>query len=271
MFYAPQSYASGSAGPSLFDLFGAGQQRPYTSSPYHYEDDEYNSDPYEDEYVYSPFARQRQHRKPEVEYLRDPYTGQIYAHPLARKAQQSQPKKQPQEFETQYFRDPYTGQIYARQVPVKRAPSPRTAAQPSPKPQALTQTQRQQQPKKEEVKKEEYWVPTMDVYSNPTHLTLHFALPGLRKDDLELEYDPRSDRLYIGGVIHAPQQHSSSTPEIKERKVGKFERVVELERYLDDEEDVGKRFAHEGVEARVEDGVVEIRVPKVEVRKQRVW
>ncbi|BFZ63941.1 hypothetical protein YB2330_005078 [Saitoella coloradoensis] len=269
MFYAPQSYAS--AGPSLFDFLGAGQQRPYASSPYHYDDDEYDSDPYEDEYLYSPYARQpRQQRKPEVQYLRDPYTGQIYARPVARKAPQPQPqpKRQSQEYETQYFRDPYTGQIYARQVPVKRAASPRAAAQqPAPKPQAQAQAQRQQQPKKEEL-----WVPALDVYSTPTHLTLHFALPGLRKDDLELEYDPRSDRLYIGGVIHSPQQHSSSsTSEIKERKVGKFERVVELERYLDEEEDVGKRFAHEGVEAKVEDGIVEIRVPKVEVRKQRVW
>lgn len=102
--------------------------------------------------------------------------------------------------------------------------------------------------------------PPVDVFSTPTAYHIHVSLPGVKKEDVGLNYDADKSELSIAGVIYRPgDEEFLKTLAMGERKVGVFERKVKLgnERHPA-EVDI------EGITAKLEDGVLKIEVPRME-------
>ena len=99
--------------------------------------------------------------------------------------------------------------------------------------------------------------PPLDLFSTPASYVLHLAIPGAKKEDVGVNWDPETSSLNIAGVIHRSGDEAFlKTLQGKgERKVGMFERKVELK---------GEEVDGEGIGAKLEDGVLVVTVPKVE-------
>ncbi|KAI9171452.1 Heat shock protein 16 [Paramyrothecium foliicola] len=105
--------------------------------------------------------------------------------------------------------------------------------------------------------------PPVDVFNTDRAYVLHVALPGARKEDVGVSWDPDAGALRIAGVVHRPGdeaflQSLAST----ERRVGVFERSIALP-------PPGAATAKDevdgfGITAKMEDGLLVVTVPKVE-------
>lgn len=104
--------------------------------------------------------------------------------------------------------------------------------------------------------------PPLDLFESDTEYVLHVALPGARKEDVGVHWDPEAGSLRIAGVVHRPGDEAFlQGMRSSERRVGMFERTVKLppgENQKKDEVD------GDGIAAKMEDGVLIVRVPKVE-------
>jgi HSP20 family protein len=87
------------------------------------------------------------------------------------------------------------------------------------------------------------WVPAMDLVETDDHLVLRADLPGLKREDVEIEV---KDGVEKGEGYHRV-----------ERSFGRFSRSLGLPRDVKAED----------VKAGFEDGVLEVKVPKPEERK----
>ena len=102
--------------------------------------------------------------------------------------------------------------------------------------------------------------PPVDVFDAPDAFFVHVALAGARKEDLGVSWDAERSELRVAGVVHRPgDEDFLKTLAMGEREVGPFERRVRL----------GSRASPAAVDAdaigaRMEDGVLLVRVPKVE-------
>ena len=101
------------------------------------------------------------------------------------------------------------------------------------------------------------WTPRMDLSETADAYLVHLDLPGLKKEDLDISFEDGT--LRISGERRA----ETNTEERKfvriERSHGRFFRAFSLPQTAD----------VEGIEARFEDGVLMIRVPKAEEAKPR--
>ncbi len=100
------------------------------------------------------------------------------------------------------------------------------------------------------------WSPAVDVYETPTHLTIQAEIPGVSRQDLQI--DVSEDRVIIRGKRES-QPIEDKTYHILERTYGQFERAVSLSAPVDADR----------AEATYKDGVLTINLPKKEVRKAR--
>lgn len=99
------------------------------------------------------------------------------------------------------------------------------------------------------------WVPAMDLAETEEHLILRADLPGLRRDDVEIEV--KDGVLTISGERRAQQEERSEGFHRIERAFGTFSRSLTLPKGVDAEK----------VAAEFEDGVLEVRIPKPEDTK----
>lgn len=107
------------------------------------------------------------------------------------------------------------------------------------------------------------FTPNFDVHETPQEYVLEGELPGLEdKKALTIEFTDEKT-LHIAGKI---ERNTGSKKEgegvkywVSERSVGNFERSFTFPEEVD----------LEGVKAGLEDGVVRVRVPKREKRKER--
>lgn len=141
--------------------------------------------------------------------------------------------------------------------------------------------------------------PPLDLFATPAAYILHVALPGAKKSDIGVDWDPDTSQIRVAGVIHRPGDEAllaSLLPTSAERRVGYFERLVKLpppetveqarrwrgkrpqqSRAEDDGEDAEKdddlmdfeeegreEIDVEGITAKMEDGILIVTVPKVE-------
>ena len=116
------------------------------------------------------------------------------------------------------------------------------------------------------------------MFDTPQTFVIHVPLPGAKKEDIELNWDPKAVEISITGVINRPgSEDLVKTIALDERTVGAFERTVgAFERKVR----LGSRVNPPKVEgdsisAKLEDGVLIIEVPKtepddVEVKKVEV-
>lgn len=98
--------------------------------------------------------------------------------------------------------------------------------------------------------REDQWSPATDIAEEEKFFSVSLDVPGIKKDDIEIEV--RENRLFISG------ERKSGVDQDKmlrsERRYGKFSRIFTLP------QDVNT----DAIEARFEEGVLTVVLPKVE-------
>jgi HSP20 family protein len=101
------------------------------------------------------------------------------------------------------------------------------------------------------------WMPAMDLVETADHFVLRADLPGMTEDDVKIELEDGT--LTISGERRAEHEGSDEGYYRVERAFGSFARSLTLPQGIDPE----------GVAARFDRGVLEVRIPKPEERKPR--
>ncbi|MGQ9461711.1 MAG: Hsp20/alpha crystallin family protein [Candidatus Fervidibacter sp.] len=101
------------------------------------------------------------------------------------------------------------------------------------------------------------WSPMVDIYETPAEVILQAELPGVKKEDLQIELS--DDRLTLKGKKERPEEAENATYHLLERHYGEFERSFVLNVPVDIEK----------AEATYRDGVLVIRLPKVEPKRAK--
>ena len=101
------------------------------------------------------------------------------------------------------------------------------------------------------------WTPRLDLTETDDAYFVHLDLPGLKKDDLEINFEDGT--LSISGERRAEATDENRRFVRVERSYGRFFRAFSLPQAVDVEK----------IEAHFEDGVLEITVPKTEEVKPR--
>jgi HSP20 family protein len=99
------------------------------------------------------------------------------------------------------------------------------------------------------------WVPAMDLVETDEHLVLKADLPGLSKDDVNI--DIKEGVLTVSGERRSEREDKGEGYYRVERAFGGFSRSLSLPEGIDAER----------VTADFADGVLEVRIPKPEERK----
>jgi HSP20 family protein len=104
--------------------------------------------------------------------------------------------------------------------------------------------------------------PPVDVFNTDRAYIMHVALPGAKKEDIGVSWDPEAGVLRIAGVIHRPGDEAFlQTLATAERRVGMFERAIPLPPAGSAAKDEIDGY---GITAKMEDGVLVVTVPKAE-------
>lgn len=101
------------------------------------------------------------------------------------------------------------------------------------------------------------WSPAVDIYETPAEVIVQAELPGVKKEDLQIELS--DDRLVLKGRKERPEEAENATYHLLERTYGEFERSFVLSVPVDIEK----------AEATYRDGVLVIRLPKVEPKRAK--
>ena len=96
------------------------------------------------------------------------------------------------------------------------------------------------------------WMPAMDVYETDEKVVVTVELPGIKAEDVEVSVEDST--LTVGGTREFSSEVTEESYHRIERRYGSFSRAVSLPPQVD----TGK------VEARFDDGVLSVEVPKVE-------
>jgi HSP20 family protein len=101
------------------------------------------------------------------------------------------------------------------------------------------------------------WVPAMDLIETDNHYVLRADLPGLSREDVNIELE--SNVLTVSGERKADHEQRDEGYYRVERAFGAFARSLTLPEGVDPD----------AIEANFDRGVLEIRIPKPEERKPR--
>jgi HSP20 family protein len=99
------------------------------------------------------------------------------------------------------------------------------------------------------------WVPAMDLVETDDHLVLRADLPGLSKEDVNIEV--KDNVLTVSGEREAERRDDADGYYRVERAFGGFSRSLSLPHGV----------SADGIDAEFADGVLEVRIPKPEERK----
>jgi HSP20 family protein len=99
------------------------------------------------------------------------------------------------------------------------------------------------------------WVPAMDLVETDDHLVLKADLPGLARDDVEIEV--KDGILTVSGERKTEHEEGSNGFHRVERAYGRFSRSLSLPQGIDADQ----------VQADFDKGVLEVRIPKPAERK----
>jgi HSP20 family protein len=103
------------------------------------------------------------------------------------------------------------------------------------------------------------WVPAMDLVETDDHLVLRGDLPGLTEDDVDIEI--KDNVLTVSGERTAQHEDQAEGYHRVERSFGSFSRSLTLPHGVEPEK----------VEAKFENGVLEVEIPKpAEAKSTRV-
>ena len=102
------------------------------------------------------------------------------------------------------------------------------------------------------------WAVPLDVVQDGDSIVIHGTLPGVKAEDISVTID--DGVLEIKAESKTDHQEQNGNYLIRERRAGKFHRVVRLPDSVDADK----------AKTRYEDGVLTVRLPKVEARKAKV-
>ncbi|SJK99585.1 uncharacterized protein ARMOST_02893 [Armillaria ostoyae] len=94
--------------------------------------------------------------------------------------------------------------------------------------------------------------PKMDLHEDATKnsVTATFELPGLKKEDVQI--DVHDGRLTVSGEVKTSSEHEEEGYAVRERKYGKFSRMLRLPQGVKEEE----------IKASFESGLLTVTFPK---------
>jgi HSP20 family protein len=101
------------------------------------------------------------------------------------------------------------------------------------------------------------WTPSVDIYETPAEVVVQAELPGVKREDIQIELT--DDRLTLRGKKERSQEAENATYHLLERNYGEFERSFVLNVPVDIDK----------AEASYRDGVLTIRLPKVEPKRAK--
>ena len=101
------------------------------------------------------------------------------------------------------------------------------------------------------------WVPALDVWETEADVVYAFDLPGIPEDAISIEV--KDDALTVSAEREKTDEVSEDGYFRFERRFGSFARAVGLPKGID----------QDGIVARYENGVLEVRVPKPAQAKPR--
>lgn len=96
----------------------------------------------------------------------------------------------------------------------------------------------------------EYFAPACEILDEEKSYSISLDIPGLKKEEIDIEV--KDNHLHVTGERKAPQGQDNLLR--SERKYGKFSRVFSLPQNVD----------AESIQAKFENGVLEITLPKEE-------
>jgi HSP20 family protein len=103
--------------------------------------------------------------------------------------------------------------------------------------------------------------PPVDTFDTEKAYVLHIALPGAKKEDIAINWDPAQSVLNITGIVHRPGDEAFlQTLSASERRVGLFERTIKLPPAGGEGEDVDGL----AISAKMEEGILIVTIPKLE-------
>ena len=110
--------------------------------------------------------------------------------------------------------------------------------------------------------------PPADIFDTPASYLIHLSLPGAKKEDLGVDWDGENSTLRIGGVVHRPGVDEQTLKLLavdgRKREVGVFEKKIHLGTKRDP-----AKIDIAGITAKMTDGVLIVKVPKVEVEYKK--
>ena len=101
------------------------------------------------------------------------------------------------------------------------------------------------------------WTPTVDIREDREHVTIAMELPGVRPNDVKISLE--NNVLTIRGEKQQEEEQKDERWHRYERSYGVFERSFTLPSTVDPEQ----------IEATADNGVLTVRIPKVEQAKPR--
>lgn len=104
---------------------------------------------------------------------------------------------------------------------------------------------------------ERAFAPAVEMYETDNEIVVKAELPGVKKENIEVSI--KDNTLHIRGEKKEEREEKTETIHRLERVYGKFERVLTLPVDVKAEE----------VRAEYKDGILEIRLPKSEVSKEK--
>ncbi len=99
------------------------------------------------------------------------------------------------------------------------------------------------------------WSPAADVIEKESEVIVKCDLPGVDKKDVKIKINPES--ITITGESRKEKKQEEENYYIEERVYGAFSKMIVLPSEIDPEK----------VQAKFEHGVLEIKAPKVEIKK----
>lgn len=101
------------------------------------------------------------------------------------------------------------------------------------------------------------YVPTLDLVETENQFEVKVDLPGLKPEEVQVEL--KGDELWISGKHEEEKKEEGKTYHRMERRYGEFRRVLPLP----------STVKEEGIEARFENGVLTVTLPKSEEAKPK--
>ncbi|GBF11506.1 Hsp20/alpha crystallin family protein [Tepidibacillus infernus] len=107
---------------------------------------------------------------------------------------------------------------------------------------------------------QDFGTPRIDIHETENEIVATCDIPGLeKKEDVNIEID--NNMLHINGTINRVNEIKKENMHRQERFVGRFQRTVTLP----------SRVSQDGVKATYKNGVLEIRMPKLQAdNKKRI-